>query len=82
MNTALKQLTPSAVRMAATTLILAEGRTSTLLVQQFLRNRGYQAQQATVSKWLSATALAEGWGVNDTGLFRVYHFPTLNALPQ
>ncbi|GAB3552494.1 hypothetical protein [Spirosoma fluminis] len=82
MNAALKQITPSAVRMAATTLILAEGSTSTLIVKQFLRNRGYQAYQAEVSKWLFVVALEEDWAINDNGLFRVYYFPTLPALPQ
>lgn len=82
MNTIVKQINPFAVRLAATTLILAEGSTSTLIVQQFLRNRGYQARQAEVAKWLVVVALKEGWSVNDSGLFRLYYFPTLAPLPQ
>ena len=82
MNTTLKRITPSAVRLAATTLILAEGRTTTLIVQQFLRNRGYQTRQAAVSKWLLAAALQEGWGIDSNGIFLIYSFPTLNASLQ
>jgi len=70
------------VCLAATTLILAEGSTSSLIVKQFLRNRGYQARQADVSAWLAAIAQKEDWAINDNGLFRVYYFPTLVALPQ
>ncbi len=81
-NLLLKQINPAAVRLAATTLILAEGSTSTLLVQQFLRNRGYQARQAEVARWLVIVALEENWSVNSTGLFRVYQFPTPAVLPQ
>lgn len=75
MNITLKSLDRQAVRMAATTLILAEGCTTTLCVKQFLRNRGYYAQQAEVSKWLFTIAGQQGWSVNDNGLFRVYSFP-------
>jgi hypothetical protein len=82
MNATLKQITPSAVCLAATTLILAEGSTSTLIVQQSLRNRGYRANQAEVGKWLGVVAQAEGWAINDNGLFRVYNFPTLGAISQ
>lgn len=82
MNTTIKRITPASVRLAATTLILAEGRTTTLIVQQFLRNRGYQAQQAAVSKWLLRAALKEGWGISSNGIFLIYSFPTLNASLQ
>lgn len=82
MSIALKSITPNAVRQAATTLILAEGGTSTLIVQQFLRNRGYRADQTEVSKYLSTVASQQGWDINDNGLFQVYYFPTLSALPQ
>ena len=68
--------------MAATTLILAEGSTSCLIVQQFLRNRGYQTYQAEVSKWLLSVALQDGWTIDDNGMFRVYCFPTLSASLQ
>lgn len=81
-NLIVKKINPAAVRLAATTLILAEGSTSTLLVQQFLRNRGYQARQAEVAKWLIIVALEGGWSINDDGLFRVYQFPTAALLPQ
>ncbi|GAB4021937.1 hypothetical protein [Spirosoma koreense] len=82
MNAQLKQLTPGMVSLAATTLILAEGSTSSLIVKQFLRNRGYWARQAEVSDWLFAIAQQEGWAINDNGMFRVYYFPTLSAFPQ
>ncbi|MFD2935879.1 hypothetical protein [Spirosoma flavum] len=78
----MKLITPFAVCQAATALILAEGGTSTLLVQQLLRNRGYQTHQAEVSKWLSAVALQEGWTVNDNGLFKIYYSSTLSVLPH
>ncbi|WP_077129960.1 hypothetical protein [Spirosoma montaniterrae] len=68
-------LSPDAVRLAATTLILAEGSTSVLCVQQFLRNRGYQAYEAEVSGWLLTIVQQQGWLVNDNGLFCVYGFP-------
>ncbi|UFH56611.1 hypothetical protein [Spirosoma sp. KNUC1025] len=82
MNVTLKSITPTEVCQAATTLILAEGGTSTLVVQQFLRNRGYQTNQAEVSKHLLAVAMQKGWAINDNGLFQVYHFPTLSTFPQ
>ncbi|GAB3748786.1 hypothetical protein [Spirosoma pomorum] len=82
MNAAQKKITPAAVRRAATTLILAEGGTTSLIVKQFLRNRGYQAYQADISKCLFALALKEGWAINDNGMFRVYYFPTLGLMPQ
>lgn len=82
MNVTLKSITPTAVCQAATTLILAEGGTSTLVVQQFLRNRGYRAYQDEVSKCLSTVASQQGWTINDNGLFQVYYFPTLSAVPQ
>lgn len=82
MNTTLKRITPAAVVLAATTLILAEGRTTTLIVQQFLRNRGYQARQAEVSKWLLTAALDGGWGINSNGIFLIYSFPTLSTSLQ
>ncbi|MGF7218314.1 hypothetical protein GGR92_004491 [Spirosoma lacussanchae] len=82
MNATRKQLTPAAVRLAATTLILAEGYTTTLCVKQFLRNRGYRAYQAEVSQWLLVIASQQGWSVHDNGLFRVYYFPRLPLLPQ
>lgn len=77
MNATAKPLDRRAVRMAATTLILAEGCTTTLCVKQFLRNRGYYARQAEVSKWLFAIAGQQGWAINDNGLFRVYYFPRI-----
>lgn len=82
MNASLKQLTPASVCLAATTLILAEGATSSLIVKQFLRNRGYRAYQSEVSDWLFTLAVREGWAINDNGLFRVYYFPTLKEVPQ
>ncbi|GAB3986289.1 hypothetical protein GCM10028807_03390 [Spirosoma daeguense] len=82
MNASLKQITPSIVCQAATTLILAEGATSSLIVKQYLRNNGYRAYQADISNCLFSVALQQGWAVNDNGMFRVYYFPTLKILPQ
>ncbi|CCH55353.1 hypothetical protein BN8_04607 [Fibrisoma limi BUZ 3] len=82
MNAKQKKAGLRAVRMAATTLILAEGCTTTLCVKNFLRNKNYLAYQADVSKWLYAVAKREGWAVNDNGRFRVYYFPSLKPLPQ
>lgn len=82
MNTDLKKITPSVVCLAATTLILAEGSTSSLIVKQFLRNRGYFARQADISAWLFDVAQQQGWAINDNGLFRVYYFPTLASFLQ
>jgi hypothetical protein len=77
-----KKINRQALRLAATTLILAEGCTTTLNVKTFLRHRGYRAYQADVSKGLFAVAQREGWAINDNGAFRVYYFPRLAALPQ
>ncbi|QJW92396.1 hypothetical protein HNV11_17490 [Spirosoma taeanense] len=82
MNTSLKPLTSSAVLRAATTLILAEGGTSSLIVKQFLLNQGYQAYEAEVARCLFLLALQEGWTIQDNGLFRVYYFPTPGTSPQ
>ena len=81
MNATLKSITPDTVCHAATTLILAEGGTSTLLVQQFLRNRGYRSNHTDVSNWLSTVAMQKGWLIHDNGLFQVYYFRTRKALP-
>ena len=82
MNAALKQITPSAVLLAATTLILAEGGTTNLMVKQFLRNRGYQVHQSEVSRWLFTIALEKGCGISHNGLFRVFYFPAPRASLQ
>ena len=82
MNASLKQITPSIVCLSATSLILAEGATSSLIVKQYLRNRGYLAYQSEISKWLLTVALQQGWAINDNGMFKVYYFHTLQTLPQ
>ncbi|GAB3713033.1 hypothetical protein GCM10027592_51960 [Spirosoma flavus] len=74
METIVKSITPAVVSQAAATLMVAEGGTSTVIVQQFLRNQGYQSHQAEVSKWLAVAAEEEGWTIEDKGLFRVYSF--------
>ncbi len=80
MNPDLKKVDRNAVRMAATTLLLAEGSTTTLNVKNHLRIRGYRAYQAEVSAWLFEVAQAEGWAINDNGTFRVYYFPNFTGL--
>ena len=82
MNTMQKQVTPDAVCHAATTLILAEGGTTSMIVQQFLRNRNYQVKRIDVSVWLVCLALDEGWLIDDNGMFLVFSFPTPRLLPQ
>ncbi|MGM9507006.1 hypothetical protein ACS5NO_04750 [Larkinella sp. GY13] len=81
MKAGAKKTNRQAVRLAATTLILAEGSTTTLDVKTYLRNRGYEAYQAVVSKLLFLVAQREKWAVNDNGTYRVYYFPNLTALP-
>lgn len=82
MNTMLKPLTPDAVCLAATTLILAEGGTTSLLVQQFLRNQNYLVKRIDVSIWLVCVAIKEGWLIDDNGLFLIFSFPTKRPLSQ
>ena len=82
MRTGQKQINKEAVLLAATTLILAEGSTTSLGVKLFLRHRGYKVYQADVSECLFTVAQYQGWSVNDNGLFRVYYFPKLAQLPQ
>lgn len=82
MNTKQKQLTLDAVCFAATTLILAEGGTSSLIVQQFLLNQGYQARRTDVSIWMVCVAIQEGWQVDDNGMFLVFSFPTTRSSAQ
>lgn len=82
MNTVLKKITPSAVLMAATTLILAEGCTTVLMVQQFLRHRGYTARKADVASCLHQIAHEQSWLIDENVLFRVYYFPTITASVQ
>ena len=77
-----KKASPLTVQLAANTLILAKGCTTTLDVKLFLRKRGYRAFQGDISKWMYALAPQEGWAVNDNGLFRIYYFPQLRPIPQ
>jgi len=77
-----KKIDRQAVCLAATTLILAEGSTTTLGVKLFLRKRGYEVYQADVSECLFEVAKREGWAINDNGSFRVYYFPSLRLLAQ
>lgn len=70
-----KKLDPLAVRFVATTLILANGNTTTLEVKRSLRQRGYEARQADVSQWLFVISLWENWYINGSGTYRIYSFP-------
>jgi hypothetical protein len=76
MQTQRKKLDPLIVRSAATTLILAEGNTTTLRVKKFLRQRGYDARQTDVSQWMLVIGLWENWAIEDNGIHRTYFFPT------
>lgn len=82
MKAGLKKIDKQAVRMAATTLILAEGSTTTLGVKLYLRQRGYEVYQSDVSDCLFDVATREGWSINDNGSFRVYYFPSLRIMAQ
>jgi hypothetical protein len=73
-------LTPTDVRQAATSLILTEGSTTTLIVSQFLRNQGYGLYNAELVSWLTNVAQEEGWTVTDNGMFRVYSCPSHHSL--
>ena len=75
MQTKRKKLDPLAIRFAATTLILAEGSTTSLDVKNALRKRGYEARQADVSEWLLVICFYESWTVKGNGQQRVYSFP-------
>ena len=70
-----KKIDPLAVRFVATTLILANGNTTTLEVKHSLRQRGYEARQADVSQWLFVISVWENWYINDNGTYRIYSFP-------
>ncbi len=70
------------VKITATTLILAEGTTTTLEVKNHLRKQGYTAYQADISKQMRQIALEENWLVYDNGMFFIYTFPHLGLMPQ
>ena len=63
-----------AVKLAATTLILASGCTTTLEVKLYLRKRGYQALQKNISKKMREVAQKESWITVDNGQFFIYTF--------
>jgi hypothetical protein len=75
MQTQRKKLDPIAIRLAATTLILAEGSTTPLAVREALHRRGYEARQADIAEWLLVICFYESWHVKDNGQYRVYSFP-------
>jgi hypothetical protein len=70
------------VKMIATTLILAEGVTTTLEVKKYLRGKGYRAFQDDISNQLWQIANQEHWLYYDNGMFRIYTFPQIGLLPQ
>lgn len=77
--TANKQTTREAVRIAATTLILAEGDTTILGVQLKLRQWGYEVYRSRdfICKMLDEIATAENWDVTNGTMIKSYAFPTL-----
>lgn len=77
-----KTATYTAVRVAATTLILAEGATTSLAVKLYLRQRGYEVYKAGICNALYEVAREENWIISDNGLVRIYHFPTLRLMAQ
>jgi hypothetical protein len=76
-NTTQQKLTRQAVRLTATTLILAQGCTTAVLVKIALRQRGYNVYQAEVAKRLFEVARREGWTIDDIGTQRVFYFPQI-----
>ena len=70
------------VKITATTLILAEGTTTTLEIKKHLRKQGYTAYQADISKQMKQIAQEEGWQAYDNGIFYIYTFPHLGLMPQ
>lgn len=69
------KLSRQAVRLVATTLILAQGCTTTTIVKVALRERGYNVYQAEVAKRLFEVAKSEGWQMDDNGPVRIFYFP-------
>ena len=70
------------IKLTATTLILAEGTTTTLEVKNKLRSQGYTAYQEDISRQMHQIAEAEGWLAHDNGLFLIYTFTQLGLMPQ
>lgn len=60
------------VESAASQLIAAEGRITSLTLKRYLRDRQGWACQADIDQWLHDTALKSGWSVSDTGFARIY----------
>jgi hypothetical protein len=71
------KLSRQAVRLTATTLILAQGCTTTTIVKVALRERGYNVYQAEVAKRLFEVAQSEGWKMDDNGPVRIFYFPQI-----
>ena len=70
----MKTLTQEAVKEAAEDLIEAFGTTTTLDVKNKLRQQGYQAMQADVSRLMDTVTAEERWQFNHNGRYRVYRF--------
>ena len=65
-------LSTAAVMDTAISLMQENGTTTTLEVKRSLRNQGYWAVQATVSRLMQYLAIEFGWDFFDTGRFRLY----------
>lgn len=70
-----------AVKAAAEELIRENGATTTLEVKNKLRNQGFIAYQAEVSRMLDETAQSQGWEFEVNGKFRVYYFARPSNYP-
>lgn len=70
----MKTLTQEAVKEAAEDLIEAFGTTTTLDVKNKLRQQGFQAMQADVSRLMDIVTAEEKWQFNHNGRYRVYRF--------
>jgi predicted DNA-binding WGR domain protein len=68
----MKTLTKEDVLDTAETLMNDNGSTTTLDVKNKLRNLGFQAMQADVSRWMDELAREERWNYNQQSGHRVY----------
>jgi arginine repressor len=77
-----KTLTAAAVYEAAETLMTTHGITTTLEVKNRLRNDGFWALQADVSRLMWLLAREVGWFVCSNGRHRLYALEPFQPHPQ
>lgn len=64
----------TAVKQAAEHLMLTNGETTTLEVKNWLRQEGYTAYQADISRWMFKIAKEQNWAFQSNGRHRVYRY--------